>query len=181
MFSTDYTFYGKHADYAKSLVGIDGIINFGGSKGLIEHGYDLLLIAPIIGVSYNIKSKKDDSNKQAFSIKAIQIIRIKERLESVFKLVILSEKDRGLTEDEKIDKIFRNFEKDELQEEIEIFDQYLLGGLEWLYRNLIEGARSEHDYIDNMKKIIDEYSMDFSLVHDSLIKEPLEIYGDEII
>ena len=180
MFKLDYTFYGKYAEYAKTLVGMDGLINYGDKKGLIEHGYDLLYICPIIGAAYNIKGDLKHRGDQEFNIKAIQIIRNKDHLEKIFRMIVLTEKEREITNEERIKRIFSELEVEDLEYEKNLFEGYLLGGLEWLHTKLVGSGTKELDYLRNIKRIIETYSVDFSIIDEELLEETPRIYGNTI-
>jgi len=83
-----------------------------------------------------------------------QMINAKDNLVFNMQLILLLDKDYEPDEEKRIDKAFRHFGKDE--KDFELFESYVLGGIEVLYQKLIENAGKSDDFIDKLTSFTDE-------------------------
>lgn len=81
-----------------------------------------------------------------------------------YRLVMLADNSTGLSNDEKIDRAFKQDEQPEkLKENLELFHQYMRGGIEWLYEHVTDGATTKEDYLEKVYEIVNLYKEDFSI------------------
>ena len=158
MFDNNILIKGKHATYVKFLSEKTKLLGEGTSKngaGVFKRFVDTLLIAPIFGVMKNMRADEDKSSDDRANILAEQIIKEKNNLEFVFKLVMLNDNTKGYNADEKINWIFRE------NGDFELFMQYVRGGLEYLYEYFTDGASTKDDYYEKIITLLDDINLEY--------------------
>lgn len=66
--------------------------------------------------------------------------------------------------DEKIDRAFRYDEHPEkLAKNLELFHQYMRGGIEWLYEHFTDGTTTKEDYLEKVYEVVSLYKEDFGI------------------
>jgi len=165
MFSTNYRFTGKHATYVKFLNAYTrNLDKTADVAGIFAYAIDVYMIAPLIGVAYNRRSPVDTSSTDSINILESQFLSRQDKLESVYRLIMLSEKSRDLSDDERIERAFKD---DELPEKfnahMDLFHQYTRGGIEWLYEFFTDGASSQDDYLEKINELVKQFADDFEL------------------
>ncbi|MBV1756495.1 MAG: hypothetical protein KMY55_01505 [Dethiosulfatibacter sp.] len=163
MFDKPYKIKGKHATYAKFLSATTERLNRDAKvAGVFRYIVDIYLVAPLIGVAYNLKSDEDTKTDDDVTIFAEAIINQQENLTHVFRLVMLAESNSKLNDDEKIQRAFKDDENSlKVLENMELFHQYMRGGIEWLFKQFTEDATTREDYLAKMTEIVDTYKQDF--------------------
>lgn len=159
MFETNILIKGKHATYVKFLSEKTKLLGEGNSKngaGIFKRFVDTLLIAPLFGVMNNLRVDEDKSSDDRANILAEQVVKEKDNLEFVYKLVLLNDKSLGKNADEKINWIFKE------GGDFNLFMQYVRGGLEYLYNYFTDGATIKDDYYEKIISLIDEIQLDFN-------------------
>ncbi|MBP7508672.1 MAG: hypothetical protein KA807_12700 [Prolixibacteraceae bacterium] len=162
MFNSDYELKGKHATYIRFLSATTNRLDkTAKAAGIISTAVDIYAIAPLIGLRYNKKSAEDNSSNDTYSILAEQIINHQADLDFAFRLVMLADNSTKLSSDEKIDRAFRQDEQNtKLEENLELFHQYMRGGLEWLYEYFTDGATTKEDYLEKVCGVCKIYETD---------------------
>ena len=165
MFNNDYELKGKHATYIRFLSATTNRLDkTANAAGIINTAVDIYAIAPSIGLAYNKKAAEDNSSNDTYSILASQIINHQADLDFAFRLVMLADNSTELSSDEKIDRAFRQDEQPEkLAENLELFHQYMRGGLEWLYEHFTDGATTKEDYLEKVYEVVNLYNEDFAI------------------
>jgi hypothetical protein len=165
MFNSDYELKGKHATYIRFLSATTNRLDkTAKAAGIINTAVDIYAIAPLIGLAYNKKSTEDNSSNDTYNILASQIINHQVDLDFSFRLVMLADNSTELTSDDKIDRAFRQDEQSEkLVENLELFHQYMRGGLQWLYEQFTDGATIKEDYLEKVYKVVSLYKDDFNI------------------
>jgi hypothetical protein len=165
MFNKDYELKGKHATYIRFLSATTNRLDkTAKAAGIINTAVDIYAIAPLIGLAYNKKAAEDNSSNDTYSILASQIINHQADLDFAFRLVMLADNSTELSSDEKIDRAFRQDEQPEkLAENLELFHQYMRGGLEWLYEHFTDGATTKEDYLEKVYEVVNLYNEDFAI------------------
>lgn len=164
MFDKDVQIRGKHATYWKALARTpanakDTSNNF----KIFENYIHVYMLAPIIGLVYGRKGKIDptDENKDNAGMLAEILIKNQSKLKYIYRLIILLDNSEQLTNDEKIDRAFREDENaDATKTGMLIFQDYFLGGLEILYENFVEKCTTKEDYISRMYEFVKEFKME---------------------
>lgn len=155
MFDKEVRVTGKHAHYMVMLAN-----NFGETNAkLFNRNIDVYVQAPIVGFLYKRKSAKDtetkDSSGKVYDAHILkdQMINAKDNLTFNMQLILLLDTDYEKSEEGRINRAFRNFGKDDM--DFELFESYLLGGIEVLYDHLIANASKADDFITNLADFTD--------------------------
>lgn len=153
MFDREYYFYGKHADMVRKLT-----TNWNDEIGasVFERNLDVYEIAPIIGWIYNRKAaeERDENNKT-------RIFRDKihdDRQQLLFNyrnlMLLIGEK---LDCEERMEIAFRMDDKDvERKKYDELYNSYVLGGVEILYETIFNNASRPEEYLMNFYELLEE-------------------------
>lgn len=166
MFSTDYIFKGKHASIVSKLtLELDsetGLTIFGKNK-------EVLVLAPIVGFLYGRMSKKDDSGQVTTeSIKRInyqQIVSVADSLNFSYQLIMLLHEKDKIDIKERLDRAFKYVDGSEEKNKCyDIFEQYLLGGVEVLSEKILEDAFLVDEYVNNIYNFLAEYNERYNQV-----------------
>jgi len=165
MFSNDYRFTGKHATYVKFLNAFTRNLDKTAEvAGIFAYAIDVYMIAPLIGAAYNRRSPVDTSSTDSLNILSSQFISRQDKLESVYRLIMISEKSSNLSDDERIDRAFKDDEQpEEFNANMDLFHQYTRGGIEWLYEFFTDGASSQNDYLEKINELVKQFADDFEL------------------
>lgn len=156
MFDKEIRITGKHADF---MIKLTNNFNKVGTK-LFNRNIDVYVQAPIVGFFYQRKSKKDLTTKDDTGklrdthILKDQILAVRDNLIFNMQLILLLDTKYECNETERINKAFRYLGKN--KEDIEMFESYVLGGIEILYEKLIQNASKTDDYIDNLTSFTDD-------------------------
>jgi hypothetical protein len=162
MFTKNYRVLGKHATYIRFLnayaQNLDKKVK---AAGIFAYAVDVYMVAPLIGAAYKRKAPVDTESKDDLNILAEQFISRQKQLDDVYRLVMLSDESVKLSDDERIDRAFKTDEDSKQQAvNLEIFHQYMRGGVEWLYERITEGTDY---YLDKIKDFLTLYADDFQL------------------
>ena len=157
MFDKQYRFSGSHAEKVNELT---AVFDEESKAKLFEHNYDVYINAPLIGFLYGRKGiKNSDGNVSFQNIFPEQMINASDQLKFILRLILLLDKEYEPDEAKRIDKAFRYFGT---EEDLALFDQYVLGGVEVLYEKLIEGANEPDEYIERLYDFVDEFNDRFN-------------------
>lgn len=157
MFDKQYRFSGSHAEKVNELT---AVFDEESKAKLFEHNYDVYINAPLIGFLYGRKGiKNSDGNVSFQNIFPEQMINASDQLKFILRLILLLDKEYEPDEAKRIDKAFRYFGT---EEDLALFDQYVLGGVEVLYEKLIEGANGPDEYIERLYDFVEEFNDRFN-------------------
>lgn len=120
-------FYGKHAKYAEEL----------SNRGYFERLVDLLAVAPIVGFEYNRKANRDSSIQLEKSMFAKQVQKVDKLLEMDYKIIMLLDTEYEPSEEKRFYKAFQVAPEARDAEDLELFESYVRGGIEFLHEKLI--------------------------------------------
>lgn len=128
-------FYGKYVDYVEFLCKEQRHENENGIN-LFDTKIELYYLAPLIGLKYGRKVDSADSsgdNKKS-TIQLQQVKNYEPELIFSYRIVMLLDNKENLSYQERLDRAFR-YDNDEkkLEQNMKIFNQYVLGGIEYLY------------------------------------------------
>ena len=164
MFSGDYELKGKHASYIRFLSATTNRLDKNAkAAGIVSTAVDIYALTPLIGLAYKRKANEDNSSSDTYNILSSQVISRQTDLDFSFRLVMLVDNSNELSNDEKIERAFKQDEQnDKLSENMNLFHQYMRGGLEWLYENTIDGATTKEDYFEKIFELVNLFNEDFS-------------------
>lgn len=162
MFDKEVRITGIHAQYMVMLAG-----NFGETSAKIfNRNIDVYMQAPIVGFLYQRKSSKDQTVREKNEkipdahILKDQMIASKDNLTFNLQLILLLDEKYEPDAEKRIYKAFNELGKDE--KDLELFESYLLGGIEVLYEKLIRGASSADEYIEKLASFTDDIQIMFN-------------------
>jgi hypothetical protein len=165
MFEGDYTIYGKHATYIKYLVN---------EAKAFKRYIDVYMAGAALGALYGRQSKQSDSTDRArIYSDAFNTEHVK--CNELFKTVILADKSKDWSPEERANICFRYRDKmdenaippvtqdevDIMHEALQLFNYYVLGGIEILYESFSSSVTiSVDETVDYAyKTIFDQYSL----------------------
>ena len=140
MFEKDIIITGTHASYIKEMKEV---------AGLFARNLDIYMLAPIMGFLNNRKGQKNNEGGEKSTIQAQQLSNVKEDCELVYRLIILLDGD-DIDKDERLNRAFRYDsdveKKKEFDNAMEIYNEYVLGGIEYMYETFVAGCVEVDDY-----------------------------------
>lgn len=145
MFDKQISFSGKHADYLRHLapskkVGENKIQR----STIFASNIEVLKAAPIVGFLFERMGEIDHDN--SITVNTIfleQVLKIKKNLMQNYRLIMLLHDKDKVSVDERINRAFRyDRQVDKRSYGDKVFEQYMLGGIEILYEELIVGKDS---------------------------------------
>ncbi|MBZ4646663.1 MAG: hypothetical protein JG777_2152 [Clostridia bacterium] len=156
MFKKNIIIKGKHADYMKKMA---AIIDSNTNQKLFERNIDIYIFAPIVGMIYGRTSVVDNEYKDDTSIHTEQLQRELDVLTYNYRLIMLLADRDKLSIDERMDRAFR-YDNEEEKRKIsdDIFEKYVLGGIEILYEKIMEDAKEIDDYLRNIYTFINDFN-----------------------
>lgn len=155
MFTSDIYVRGKYASWLKFL-SEKTEKNDKSEKvaGVFKRDIDVYLTAAIVGLNFGLRRDADNSADKA-KIHVDTVLKEQENLIFVFRMAMLVDNSTGLNADEKIS---RTFKEPDTSENVELFNSYVRGGIEWLYEQFTEGATTKDDYLGKIYEIVDSFN-----------------------
>lgn len=161
MFLTDYVFYGKQCEQVQKLTS-----NLDDNFKLFQSSIDLLIVAAMVGLIFNHTAKPDRDRSKNTKIMVSQFNSHNRELHLVFKYVILLATIDDCTDAEKLKKCLGNPETDE---NYILFEQYFLGGIEYLAdKLLVDTNKTYEDYLLTFNSILDSLKEESDELIDTL-------------
>lgn len=154
MFDKQYRFTGTHAQMVSDLT---SVFDESSKSKLFDRNLDVYINAPLVGFIYKRKGTKNSNSEIADqNVFPEQLIKNYDTLEYVFRLILLLDEEYEPDENKRLDKAFRYFGKDE--NDLKLFDEYVLGGVEFLHEKLIAGANKSDDYVHKLFDFLDDFN-----------------------
>lgn len=146
-FKVDEMFFvGKHRDYIDKLWTQNKI-----QESYFKRLVDLYAVAAIVGLKTNRKSEEvyDESDIK----RTVQMKQLSENysvLMPIMRMVLILDESRGLTFEERLESAFMIPDNIETyKQNMELFNSYARGGVEYLYEHLVLRAPDiDDDYTD---------------------------------
>ncbi len=170
-----YTFKGIHAQYVMDLV-IDK--NNKKEIGIFNRNIDVLILAPIIGKIFNRKSSVKSGSLETRVINYEQIAREKDKIDFAYRVIMMNE--TYYDADLNIKKAFKDENNEEkYAENMKLFEEYMLGGVEVLYEKLIGKSTNKEGVICNVYDVLlDIYENSDKIYENSLDSSIQEIFAE---
>lgn len=134
-FKVDEMFFvGKHRDYVDKLWTLNKI-----QESFFYRLVDLYAIGAIVGLKVNRKSAevKDDSDLKR-TVQMKQLTENYQTLLPIMRLILIMDNSRNLSFEQRLESAFAIPEdKDTYKNNMELFNSYARGGIEYLYEQLI--------------------------------------------
>ena len=180
MFDGDVTITGKHASYLKFLAKKNAqddddeeVVN---SAKLFERYIDVYMNGAIFGLLYDRRAPRDTSTKSRARVYADAFNKEHNNCVFLYRLVMLLDKSVDVTQEERINRAFRydsdENKKEEFKQNLELFHDYVRGGIEKMYEMFTDGCTTRDDYLNKtyevmttFKKEIEGYSYEEELAN----------------
>ncbi|MCU6754624.1 hypothetical protein [Bovifimicola ammoniilytica] len=142
-FNSDVKISGKHATYLDELWKQNNI-----QESYIRTLYELYPLAAVIGLK--LKKKVEEDKGDVRNIQLTQLNNVRHDLLHIMKMVLLLDDSTELTKEERIERAFSGPKTvEEVQENMDLFNSYVRGGIEYLHEELVERpVLGEDEYTD---------------------------------
>lgn len=144
-FRSDVKFTGKHSRYIDALWKQNKI-----KESFVRTLYELYGIAAVIGLRTKTLSPADTVTDGVRNLQATQLIKYSAILNTIMTTVLLLDETSGLSVEQRINRAFRGPNSiEEFNSNVELFNSYVRGGIEYLYSELVERTLSiDDEYTD---------------------------------
>lgn len=159
MFDRDYQLKGKHATYAKQLARHyrDNADAFKPFKRQI----DVYMIGAIMGFLHGRPVPEDNTTKDDVSMLASVFIGENDKCIFIYRMLMLLDETTGLTLEQRADRAFREDTDEQAKvKNMNLFNSYVRGGIEFLYERFSEDCVTQDDYINKVYEIVDRFKYD---------------------
>lgn len=183
LFENDYTINGEHATWLKFLAKKnardDNEPDDPQAAKIFERYIDVYMNAAVWGIRYRRRAKIRPSKDKA-SIRADAFNRERETCIFLYRLVMLLDDSENLSQTERIDRAFRYDtlpdKADELKKNLELFHDYVRGGIDLMYEQFTGGCHTREDYLEKTFNVMTEFKaeldgIDYSAEIDKLMKQ----------
>ena len=159
MFDKQYRFFGSHAEKVNALT---SIFDETSKAKLFDRNLDVYINAPLVGFLFKRKGTKDkgDSGISPQNIFPEQMMNASDKLKYNLRLILLLDTSYEPNAEKRLDRAFRHL--GQAESDLELFDAYVLGGVEVLYEKLITGASGPSDYMDKLYDFVEEFHERFN-------------------
>lgn len=162
MFEGDVTLTGKHASFLKFLAvknsQDDEDEETVQSAKLFERYIDVYMNAAIWGLLYSRTATRDTTTKSRARVYAAQFNTEHENCVFLYRMVMLLDKTTELTPEERVNRAFRYDSQPEKAEEfkhnMELFHDYVRGGIEVMYEQFTDGCQTQDDYFSKTYEVM---------------------------
>lgn len=168
MFEKQYRFFGTHAERVAQLT---AIIDEDSRSKLFDRNLDVYINAPIIGFLYNRKaSRNNDVDVSPQNIFPEQMINASDTLKYILQQILLLDAENEPDEEKRLDLAFRTIGT---EEDLKLFDQYVLGGVDVLYEKLLDGATDSNEVLNRLYDFTEEFQDRFNadITTDSILNQ----------
>lgn len=142
IFNHTYEIKGRHSDLVRKITASDK---------LNCRNIDVFFISIALGISRHLKADIDINTKtEPAKIDVEQMVRFQDDIEFFYKLLMLTDKSYCPSPDERCNKAFRYLSTDKAEKDELYFSRVMLGGLEFLYEQIIENTTSKRDIFNNI-------------------------------
>ena len=160
MFDNDYTLNGKHATQFKFLIAKNTKDNTS-NAGIFKRYIDVYMNAAVFGLIYSRRAVCDTDSEDRTQIAAETFMGERRNCMFLYRLVMLLDKSTELSDEERIDRAFRydsNPDKsEELKKNLELFNSYVLGGIEVMYEQFTDGCHAREDYMNRIYELMTNF------------------------
>ena len=161
MFENDYTITGKHATYLKFLAvknAKDDPDSATTSAKLFERYVDVYMNAAVWGLLYSRTAKRDTTSDDRARVYADAFANERENCVFLYRMVMLLDKTTELDPEERVNRAFRydtqTDKADAFKENMELFNDYVRGGIELMYEQFTDGCSTRDDYLNKTYEVL---------------------------
>jgi len=170
MFENDYTINGIYATHLKYLVN---------DAKVFTRYIDVYMNAAIIGFLHGRSDKKDNSSQDRARIYADAFATERLNCDFIYRLIMLLDGTTELSTQQRLDRAFRDDSQKESEytkvvhaKNMDLFNSYVLGGIEELYEQFTNGATSRDDYINRIYDVTVKFKEEMEGIdYESKLKE----------
>ncbi len=162
MFENDYTITGKHATYLKFLA-VKNAKDDNGTEEvrtarLFERYIDVYMNAAIWGLLYSRTAKRDTESDDRARVYADAFANERDNCVFLYRMVMLLDKSTELSPEERVDRAFRYDtlpeKADAFKQNMELFHDYVRGGIELMYEQFTDGCTTRDDYLNKTYEVM---------------------------
>ena len=127
-------------------------------KRLFDTNYDVYAVAPLLGYLYNRKAEVDKSSDSNTKVFRDKMMDESDNLKYNYRLLmVLLNKDKS---QEELTKIAFKLDNDDntRAEYDQLYNQYVLGGVEVLSEKILEDASDIDEYLMNAYNFMEEFN-----------------------
>lgn len=119
-------------------------------KSFFKRLVDLYAIAPVIGLRTKKRILADTTEDRKRTVQVQQLLDKEPELQQIMRMIILLDETQKHTKEERVNKAFRGPKtQKEFDENVELFNSYMRGGIEVLHELLVQRALGlEDNYSD---------------------------------
>lgn len=165
LFRSNIRFYGKHGDYLEALTPGDQaakdetLPEIKRKKFLFKYVVDVYEVAPLVGYLFQCKAPRDGTQPTK-NIMEGAVSNHQDQLLFTYRLLMILDKE---SEPDLNERLRRAFQADDAiaKKGFDLYNEYARGGIEVLYKNLIETAATPEDLLMNMVEFVDDFDSRF--------------------
>ena len=166
MFTTNIDFTGKQANYLKDLCKLRGNVpdkeqhkNF----KIFNSYVDAYIVCPLIGYQYGKRIAMGSASDGDVGILSEQLTKRKSELEFVYQIIMLIDEESEPDLEKRINRTFRVSEasdedKPVIAENMRIFNEYFLGGVQILYEEFVQQCVDDDSYLNRMYSYVKRFN-----------------------
>ena len=171
MFENDYTITGKHATYLKFLAvknSKEDPDSTTTSAKLFERYSDVYMNAAVWGLLYSRTAKRDTASDDRARVYADAFANERENCVFLYRMVMLLDKTTDLDPEERVNRAFRydtQADKAEaFKENMELFNDYVRGGIELMYEQFTDGCSTRDDYLNKTYEVLKTFKEEIEAI-----------------
>ncbi|KJR47500.1 hypothetical protein UF75_2078 [Desulfosporosinus sp. I2] len=152
MFDKDYNLKGKHATYTKFLKD---------TAKVFDRYMDVYMIGAVLGFLNGKQEPEDNSNKDDAEIPLSVFYKEKMKCEFIYRMIMLLDETSNLTLEQRTDRAFREDTNEQAMiKNMDLFNSYVRGGIEYLYEKFSEDCVTEDDYLNKVYEFVNRFKFD---------------------
>ena len=150
LFNNEIEFVGKYAEMVRTLK----------EKKIFSSFRDIYIASAIVGfVNGKTESGKNTNKQETASIFTNEILKRRDDLQFIYRLIMLLKKESKFTIDDYKNRTFRDDPEDPkstLVANMQIFNSYACGGLEYLYEKFSK-LDDDDDKVNEIYKFVEDF------------------------
>ena len=149
---TEYRFCGSHAKRANQLKEL----------GFFSRLVDILAVAPIVGFENartSERNREDDAEAKVF---LAQLNVVNDKLELCYKTIMLLDCEHEPDEESRFRKAFQTTPDQRADEDLERFESYVRGGVDFLFEKLVGSGNTQMDRLIELQDYLEGFASRYS-------------------
>lgn len=166
MFNSNFDIYGVHANYLKDLCELRGNVvdkDLHNNFKIFKSYVDAYVLCPLIGYQYSRKGKMGSQSDGDVGILAEQMVKRSGELRYIYQILMLIDEESEPDKDKRLYRAF-NFNEDTdedkalIAENMKIFNEYFLGGVEVMHEQFVEACIDRDSYLSKMYEFTKKFN-----------------------